>query len=323
MCNGKSHNAHLIFVKNVPGHLWAEGIPRLFNEYKPLETKNIFPGNSITTVVLRFSSHAEALRAKEGVHDKRLGNAVLRTEMYEDRRSIRFNRAPEQAPTYTIRKPRSKKNLVPAKAPNMIAGNTWATIASRPRIEKCSELPDLPTTSSPKTAQAYVDQTGTTGTAPPNNPLSEEENPFLDLPADAPREEFAESDPDATDEDSDESPEDWSLVTAPDTASYNAHSTAHTTPEKGASKATVADSDQENTVRNNAAPAQPPINISFAYDSNAHNTSGPSQIVDTTVHIQANHQPHCAFCVKRDAAKLRASERNATEPRENGPWNRE
>ncbi|CAA9966059.1 hypothetical protein PTMSG1_09418 [Pyrenophora teres f. maculata] len=324
MYNTKSQNAQHIFVKNVPGDLAREGIPRLFHEYKPTAIKNIYPNSSVTTVVLTFRSPTEAIRAKEGGHEKRLGNAVLRTEMYEDRRSIRFNRgqgqakgkanakeedeaedaeeAPEPAPTYTIRnKPRAKKSLVAAKKPTTVTGDTWATIASKPRIEERSEFTDLPTTSSPKTAPADVSQTGTTSAVSPNCPLFEEENSYFAHAADLPSSQLAEQASDADDEDSDESPyhvsQDISLVTVPDTAP----DTAQTTPEKRAGKPMVGNSEQEKPAYDNAAFTQPPINISFAYDSNARSTPGPSQILDTTARIRAKHQSHCAFCAMRSA----------------------
>jgi len=321
MITTRSQNSHLIFVKNVPGDLAEEGIPKLFNEYRPLAIKNIYPYSSVTTMVLSFRSRAEAIRAKEGGHDKRLGNAVLRTEIYEDRRSIRFNRGQAQvkgkannnetddtedaeAPAYTIRnKPRSKRVLLAAKAPTTVAGKSWAKVASKPRIEERSEFPDLPTKSQGNLeADLNLNPTDSTNPVLPEDPVPEDGNPESCFAADVPEEQPAPQRSDMDDEDSDETvyqtSHDTSLLTAPDTAPDTAPSTSHNTPEKAAGKQALSEDNGQETITNRAqvATQQPPINISFEYDSNARNIHGPSQITDTTRRIRANHQVCCFFC---------------------------
>ena len=324
MLNTRSQNSHLIFVKNVPGDLANEGIPKLFDEYKPLVIKNIYPHSSVTTMVLSFRSRAEAIRAKEGGQDKRLGNAVLRTEMYEDRRSIRFNRGQGQAkgkannnesddtedaeaPAYTIRnKPRSKKGLVAAKAPNTVADKSWAKVASKPRIEERSEFPDLPTNSHGNLeADLNLNPTDSANPVPPEDAVPEDGNHDSSLAADAPHEQPTPQGSDMDDGDSDETvyqtSHNTSLFTAPDTTAIDtAPSTSHNTPEKADGKEVLSGDSRRETINTQ----QPPINISFEYDSNARNMHSPSQISDTTRRIRANHQVCCSFC-RRSGLYLR------------------
>ena len=326
MLNTRSQNAHLIFVKNVPGDLAHEGIPKLFGEYKPLVIKNIYPNSSVTTMVLSFRSHAEAIRAKEGGQDKRLGNAMLRTEMYEDRRSIRFNRGQGQAqgkannnepydsedteaPAYTIRnKARSKKGLVAAKAPNTIADKSWARVAGKPRIEERSEFPDLPTNSHGNLEadlNLNLNPTDSTHPVPPEDPVPEDGNHDSFPAADALDEQPTPQGSDMDDGDSDETvyqtSHNTSLFTAPDTAALDtAPSTSHNTPEMADAKDMLSAARRQETSNTQ----QPPINISFEYDSNTRNMHSPLQISDTTRRIRANHQVCCSFC-RRSGLYLR------------------
>jgi hypothetical protein len=88
----KSKDEHLIFVKNVPADLAIAAIPELFAPYEPERIKNVYPKSDITTVVVGFQTHEEASQAQQDTDGMRLENVVLRVEMYNKHRSVRFLR---------------------------------------------------------------------------------------------------------------------------------------------------------------------------------------------------------------------------------------
>lgn len=86
----KFKDEHHIFVKNVPADLGIAAVPRLFEQYKPTRIKNVYPTSNITTIVVTFATYEEAEQAKEDIDGIRLDNVVLRVEMYDKRRSLRY-----------------------------------------------------------------------------------------------------------------------------------------------------------------------------------------------------------------------------------------
>jgi hypothetical protein len=88
----KSPNKHLIFVKNVPGYLAKDTIPKLFVKYNPMSVKNVYPNSSITTVVLAFPNAAEAAQAQRETDQMRVHNVILRVEGYNKQLSVRYLR---------------------------------------------------------------------------------------------------------------------------------------------------------------------------------------------------------------------------------------
>jgi RNA recognition motif-containing protein len=90
-------NERLIFVKNVPSYVPDDQIAELFAPYHPVSFKNIYKGSSITTIVVGFRSTGDAARAQRETDGKPLGSAVIKVEIYEPRRSIRYLREHEQA----------------------------------------------------------------------------------------------------------------------------------------------------------------------------------------------------------------------------------
>ncbi|KAH7381398.1 hypothetical protein DE146DRAFT_285297 [Phaeosphaeria sp. MPI-PUGE-AT-0046c] len=86
----KFKDEHHIFVKNVPADLGTAAVPNLFEHYKPTRIKNVYPTSNITTIVVTFATHEEAQQAQEDIDGMRLEHVVLRVEMYNKRRSIRY-----------------------------------------------------------------------------------------------------------------------------------------------------------------------------------------------------------------------------------------
>ncbi|KAL6154225.1 hypothetical protein ACJBU6_07503 [Exserohilum turcicum] len=93
----RASNERLVFVKNVPSYVPEDQIAELFAPYKPLSIKNIYKGSSITTIVVGFGSRSDAVRAQRNTDGKSLGSAVIKVEMYEQRRSLRYIKGQEQA----------------------------------------------------------------------------------------------------------------------------------------------------------------------------------------------------------------------------------
>ncbi|EUC48485.1 hypothetical protein COCMIDRAFT_33971 [Bipolaris oryzae ATCC 44560] len=85
-------NDRLIFVKNVPSYVADDQVTDLFSPYRPVSYKNIYKGSNITTIVVGFRSTSDAARAQRETDGSCLGNAVIKVEMYEQRRSIRYIR---------------------------------------------------------------------------------------------------------------------------------------------------------------------------------------------------------------------------------------
>jgi hypothetical protein len=86
----KGKEEHLIFVKNVPAYLANRSIPDLYGEYDPVRFKNVYPHSDITTVVIGFRTHEEAVHAQQETDGVRLESVVLRVEMYNKHRSVRY-----------------------------------------------------------------------------------------------------------------------------------------------------------------------------------------------------------------------------------------
>lgn len=86
----KFKDEHHVFVKNVPAELGIAAVPGLFEQYKPTRIKNVYPTSNITTIVVTFGTYEEAEQAQEDIDGIRLENVVLRVEMYDQRRSVRY-----------------------------------------------------------------------------------------------------------------------------------------------------------------------------------------------------------------------------------------
>ncbi|KAF1850183.1 uncharacterized protein K460DRAFT_268704, partial [Cucurbitaria berberidis CBS 394.84] len=94
----------LIFVKNIPTYMANRTIPKLYNEYGAFHVKNVYPQASITTAVVSFRTKEEAARAQKETDGMRFLDVILRVEMYEKHRSVRFIRdsGPAQRPLGAI-----------------------------------------------------------------------------------------------------------------------------------------------------------------------------------------------------------------------------
>lgn len=86
----KFKDEHHIFVKNVPADLGISAVPNLFEQHKPTRIKNVYPTSNITTIVVTFATYEEAQQAQEEIDGTRLEHVVLRVEMYDKRRSVRY-----------------------------------------------------------------------------------------------------------------------------------------------------------------------------------------------------------------------------------------
>ena len=88
----KAPSQHLIFVKNVPTYLAKYTIPDIYNGYGALGVKNVYPEGSITTAVVSFRTDKDAVRAQIETDGMRLDNVILRVELFNKQRSVRFLR---------------------------------------------------------------------------------------------------------------------------------------------------------------------------------------------------------------------------------------
>lgn len=163
MSSSRTQERHLVFVYNIPNNLSTDDIQKEFAKFKPIEVHNALPIGCLTTMVLVFHSHAEAVRAKEVCHEKRLGDAEIHTGTYEHLDSIGCGRrqaqaeadikgkdksedskAPRQTPAPKIRNKHStRKSPTPAKVPSTVSGETWADVVKTPHINDRSEFPEL------------------------------------------------------------------------------------------------------------------------------------------------------------------------------------
>jgi hypothetical protein len=172
--NTRRANEHLVFVKNVPGYLAKDTIPKLFVQYNPIGVKNVYPRSSITTVVISFATKREALHAQQETDQMRLDNVILRVEGYNKQQSVRYLRDQGQAnrplgsvegdDTECYDEPFALQEAsadtpppepVAAKDPKIAsAGTTWAHIAGNqpgtvqptvPAIHEANEEADAPT----------------------------------------------------------------------------------------------------------------------------------------------------------------------------------
>ncbi|KAJ4983672.1 hypothetical protein SVAN01_10830 [Stagonosporopsis vannaccii] len=87
MSQHKYNQRQMLFVKNVPQD-FAVRIAALFAQYKPLETKNLFPDSRITTVMVALPSVGameEALRRTDGL---KFGSTVISVERFNANQSV-------------------------------------------------------------------------------------------------------------------------------------------------------------------------------------------------------------------------------------------
>lgn len=92
----KASNEHLVFAKNVPQYM-AGQITQLFNRYKPVGVRNIYPRSDMTTLVFTFGSQFDAERAQRETDLMRIDYVVLKVETYNDKQSVRALRAKRRA----------------------------------------------------------------------------------------------------------------------------------------------------------------------------------------------------------------------------------
>ncbi|EUC30343.1 hypothetical protein COCCADRAFT_104123 [Bipolaris zeicola 26-R-13] len=160
-------NERLIFVKNVPSYVADDQVEELFSPYRPVSYKNIYKGSSITTIVVGFRTTSDAARAQRETDGKCLGSAIIRVEMYEQRRSIRYirdhgyNSTPwdveedegeeeyeeepyEEVPPKEATAGFSPYYPAPVKLSSTAAqGTTWAHIASRQHTQGVTNAPAI------------------------------------------------------------------------------------------------------------------------------------------------------------------------------------
>ncbi|KAF1938710.1 hypothetical protein EJ02DRAFT_16184 [Clathrospora elynae] len=158
-----ANQQHLIFVKNVPGYLVKDAIPKLFSRYNPIDIKNVYPYSKDTTVVVSFRTKHEAARAQQETDQVRLDSVILRVESYNKKRSVRFIRenghvnrqlgdvdedepeddseetAHDNIPVYTL--PLDLVNVKDLKTTPK--GTTWADIAGNRRRQVDSNAPTV------------------------------------------------------------------------------------------------------------------------------------------------------------------------------------
>lgn len=87
MSQHKYNPRQMLFVKNVPQES-AMRIAGLYRQYKPLETKNLYPDSRITTFMIALpnvGATEEALRETDGL---KVGNTVVTVERYNPKQSI-------------------------------------------------------------------------------------------------------------------------------------------------------------------------------------------------------------------------------------------
>ncbi|XP_014554901.1 hypothetical protein COCVIDRAFT_103790 [Bipolaris victoriae FI3] len=195
-------NERLIFVKNVPSYVADDQVEELFSPYRPVSYKNIYKGSSITTIVVGFRTTSDAARAQRETDGKCLGSAIIRVEMYEQRRSIRYirdhgyNSTPwdveedegeeeyeeepyEEVPPKEATAGFSPYYPAPVKLSSTAAqGTTWAHIASRqhtqgvtnaPAITKADSAPSPASTPIAISEPAAHDETSSDGAHEPES----------------------------------------------------------------------------------------------------------------------------------------------------------
>jgi hypothetical protein len=155
----KAKEEHLIFVKNCPADLATGPLLDLFERYDPIRIKNVYPNSDITTVVVSFPTYDEACYAQEDTDGIRLENVVLRVEMFDKYRSVRYLREERGvnrplgavgddddevgyiAPKYSLEAEDfpDMEPAAPAKQGN--GGNTWAQIARKVHPSGMAPLP--------------------------------------------------------------------------------------------------------------------------------------------------------------------------------------
>ncbi|KAJ5063541.1 hypothetical protein J3E74DRAFT_287830 [Bipolaris maydis] len=158
-------NERLIFVKNVPSYVDDDQVAELFSPYRPVSYKNIYKGSSITTIVVGFRTTGDAARAQRETDGRCLGSAIIKVEMYEQRRSIRYirdhgnNSTPwdvEQEEGYEAEQPDEEvppkevttnfSPLYPAPvklSSTATQGTTWAHIASNRYTQGVTKEPAI------------------------------------------------------------------------------------------------------------------------------------------------------------------------------------
>ncbi|USP79517.1 uncharacterized protein yc1106_06791 [Curvularia clavata] len=288
----KASNERLVFVKNVPSYVPQEQIAKLFSPYHPISTKNIYKGSSITTIVIGFRSASDAARAQRTTDGKSLGNAVIKVEMYEQRRSIRYLRdhghtnLPSEADEEVDETERPGKGFTPKEAPAHFPplypapvkipstapqGNTWARIASNQRAQGATNAPAITPADEERTPVSTPVATPRIPTAMPIKPFDvKHQTPDSSPPAAV---SLGNATPDAIfiPPDIPPSPEDMRTETE---IEYRIRRWGEILGWAQSSSSDVAQSMQ----------------------------SEPFEPLDTTARIQHRHARHCAFCMRREMA---------------------
>lgn len=287
----RASNERLVFVKNVPSYVPEEQIADLFAPYNPISIKNIYKGSSITTIVVGFGSRSDAVRAQRNTDGKSLGSAVIKVEMYEQRRSLRYIRGQEQSnlvssvaedePEQVQEEEEEEEEAqearpyfpplepVPARAPNAIPqGITWARIAGNLFATPAVNTPANANADDEHTPASTPIITPETLAAMPIQPLKPKTQ-APDSPSPAPPISLRDSTPDA-------------IFVPPNVDSSSSNTDVESETEYGIKRwGEILGWAQNNT-------------------GDSYDTHAPFEPFATTARIQFRHGRDCAFCKKRE-----------------------
>ena len=87
MAHLKYPPSQILFVKNVPAE-YATHVTTLFRAFAPLETKNLYPLSTITTLMVALPSAEAAEEALRRTDEMRVGTAVVGVERYCAKQSV-------------------------------------------------------------------------------------------------------------------------------------------------------------------------------------------------------------------------------------------
>ncbi|KAF3037406.1 hypothetical protein E8E11_004244 [Didymella keratinophila] len=102
----KYNAKQILFVKNVPRD-YATRVEGLFTKHKTLETKNLYPGGQITTLMIALPSIGATQAALGETDGMRVNNTVISVERYNSKQSI-----------VARREARKKRNNLPSGRAN-------------------------------------------------------------------------------------------------------------------------------------------------------------------------------------------------------------
>lgn len=194
----RASNDRLVFVKNVPSYVADNQVAELFSPYRPVSYKNIYKGSSITTIVVGFRTMSDAARAQRETDGRCLGSAIIKVEMYEQRRSIRYirdhgyNSTPwdvEEEEEEECEAEQPDEEVLPKEvtvhfsplypAPVKLSstatqGTTWAHIASNQRIQGVAKAPAITKADSVPSPASTLIATPQISTAIPVKPIEPE-----------------------------------------------------------------------------------------------------------------------------------------------------